>query len=207
MQPFKPRILLSDSGVEFKNKYVEFICKHHKVFPIIAPPRRPLGIIERFNQTLKRRMKTAISQGKMNHIHFDFAMNRIVKQYNTTTHSTTKYKPIVIHFTYDKQILQKVADRIQEIKTKNEKKNAVANMVRYKEGDRVRVTTLRDPSLTSAERNDAKQAFTYKKFARSFWSKRHFIIYGVLPNDYYTLEDYPNIRFHHTELQPVKNQH
>jgi hypothetical protein len=66
--PYKPRLLLSDTGTELKNEYVNFVCKHQRVFQIYALPQRPLGIIERFNQTLKRKIKKAISEGRMDNI-------------------------------------------------------------------------------------------------------------------------------------------
>jgi len=176
-ESYKPSILLSDAGTEFDNKYVNYVCKYHKVFQIISPPRRPLGIIERFNQTLKRKMKKAVAEQKMTSNNFEAALERILSEYNTTIHNTTKFKPLVVHFTDSP----------------------------FNSGDIVRINTLRDPTLTSQQRNEIKQAFLYKKFARNYWSKHRFIIYSVLANNYFTVQDYPGIRFHHSELQPESN--
>jgi hypothetical protein len=203
-ESYKPSILLSDAGTEFDNKYVSYVCKYHKVFQIISPPRRPLGIIERFNQTLKRKMKKAIAEQKMTSNNFEAALERVLSEYNTTIHNTTKFKPLVVHFTENPNIIKQVSERIQNIKQKNETKFNSSRLIPFNSGDIVRITTLRDPTLTSQQRNEIKQAFLYKKFARNYWSKHRFIIYSVLPNNYFTVQDYPGIRFHHSEIQPVK---
>ena len=65
-----PKLLLSDIGTELKNPHTNFVCKHNGVFQIYALPQRPLGIIERFNQTLKRKIKRAIYERRMDKYNF-----------------------------------------------------------------------------------------------------------------------------------------
>ena len=205
IESYKPSILLSDKGTELENKYMNFVCKHHKVFQIISETGRPLGIIERFNQTIKRKLKKAIDDGRITGSTFEEGLARLMSEYNNTTHSTTRYKPIVAHFVEGvraKRVVSEIAARIQQIKATNELKYSKEQHILHAFGSQVRVLAWKDPTLTALERNEIKQAFTYKSFARAFWSKKHFTIAKVLPNQNYLLEGHP-MRFHQTELQQV----
>ena len=206
--PFKPKILLSDKGTELENKYMNFVCKHHKVFQIISETGRPLGIIERFNQTIKRKLKKAIDDGRITGATFETGLARLMSEYNNTEHSTTRCKPIIAHFVEGVQgtrVVTAIAERLRQIKAKNDLKQSKAQQVPHAFGSQVRVLAWKDPTLTSLERNEIKQAFTYKKFARAFWSKHHFTIGRVLPNQNYVLAGHP-MRFHQTELQTVTHK-
>ena len=53
-----PKMLLSDSGKEFTNKLVRTVCLKRDNHQIFSKPYHPLGMIERFNQTIKRPQET-----------------------------------------------------------------------------------------------------------------------------------------------------
>jgi len=89
---FKPKLL---EGKEFKNHEVMLMCKYHHVFQIFSLPYTPLGIIERFNQTLKRKIRHEVIRQRINKANFEHTLIRILNEYNTTTHSTTQQKPMV----------------------------------------------------------------------------------------------------------------
>ena len=200
--PYKPKLLLSDIGSELKNPHTNFVCKHNGVFQIYALPQRPLGIIERFNQTFKREMKKAIYEGRMTKYNFVEMIHRLTAEYNSTTHNTTQYKPAVAHFSTDPQVARHIYKRLQKIKEKNEVKYNTQAIIPLQVGDKVRVLSTKDPSLTSKERNEVIQAFTYKRFARPLWTKKIFTINQVLPNNYYLIQKYKK-RFYQTELMKV----
>lgn len=203
--PFKPKLLLSDKGTELENRHLNFVCKHHYVFQIVSASARPLGIIERFNQTMKRKLKKAIDDGRITGATFEDGLARLVNEYNNTEHSTTHFKPAFAHFVEDetaKRVVSIIAGRLKEIKRKNDEKHAKEQRILHATGSQVRVLAWKDPTLSALERNEIKQAFTFKRFARAFWSKRHFTISKVLPNQYYLLEGY-SMRFHQVELQAI----
>lgn len=86
-----PLQLLSDNGGEFVNKFVERVCKRHNVQQQTTFSYSPLGVIERFNKTIKEKMT---KNGWKIH-----DLSQVLSAYNQkTTHSTTKRRPIEVHF-------------------------------------------------------------------------------------------------------------
>jgi hypothetical protein len=148
-------------------------------------------------------MKKAIYEGRMTKYNFKEMTYRLTAEYNSTTHSTTGYKPAVAHFSTNPQVATKIHERLQQIKEKNELKYNTNSIIPLKQGDKVRILSTKDPSLTSKERNDTIQAFTYKRFARPLWTKKLFTIDRVY-NNYYTVEGYSK-RLYQTELTAVKS--
>ena len=199
----KPSLLQSDPGSELKNPHVNFVCKHNKVFQLFSLPQHPLGFIERFHLTFKRKMKLAILEGNMNKYNFAQMIKRLTYEYNTTIHSTTKYKPFVAHFGGNPNVIQRIYERMKMMKTKKELKYRSDLITPLSVGERVRVLSTRDPSITSMQRNQIIQAFKFKRFAQNLWTKKIFRIAKVHPSNYYTLSGFPQ-RFHTTELQTVK---
>ncbi|PRP87896.1 hypothetical protein PROFUN_02633 [Planoprotostelium fungivorum] len=53
---YKPIILLSDNGKEFIAKEVKQVCTDHGIHQLTSFPYTPLGIIERFNKTIKQKI-------------------------------------------------------------------------------------------------------------------------------------------------------
>lgn len=52
----KPKILLSDNGKEFLNTSVKQITDQYNIHHFTSYPYTPLGIIERFNKTIKSKI-------------------------------------------------------------------------------------------------------------------------------------------------------
>ena len=132
-------------------------------------------------------------------------VQRLTTEYNTSYHHTIQYKPAIAHFTINQTIIQNIHNRLKKIKEKNELKYTTNNIIPLEVGDKVRVLSTKDPSISSNERNDIIQAFRYKKFARPFWTKKTFTIQQRHNNNYYTLRGFKK-RFHLTELQKVLRQ-
>lgn len=87
----KPKILLSDNGSEFKNTIVKETCQRYQVYQITNFPYTPLGIIERFNKTIKNIIFAFMNTKTMSYID---VLQLLVQNYNHTIHSTIKQKPI-----------------------------------------------------------------------------------------------------------------
>ena len=196
--PFKPLLLLSDDGGEFRNKYVYKVCKFHKVFQIYSKSYNPLGIIERFNQTLKNRMWNTLDQpGEKNG---DW-LEQILWDYNESKHSTTQFKPFVIHFEQDPARIIKIINHVQLRLRLIREKGKPKNTEPLYPGERVRVIVWHDPRLTPFERNKVKKKFTYKP-QREFWTAQQFIVQEKRGINY-ILEHFPNARFKRSHLQKV----
>ena len=135
---------------------------------------------------------------------YNFAelIQRLATEYNTAIHNTTHYKPAVAHFSTKQQVTKNIHKRLQKIKEKNELKYNTQAIIPLQVGDKVRVLTTKDPSLSSKERNEIIQAFTFKRFARPLWTKKIFTIQTVLPNNYYLLRGFTK-RFYQTECMKI----
>ena len=146
-------------------------------------------------------MKRAIYEGRMTKYNFTEMIRRLTTEYNSTTHSSTRYKPTVAHFSTNPQIAFNIFKRMQKIKEKNEMKFNPIEPLHL--NTTVRVLSTKDPTLSSKERNEIIQAFIFKKYARPLWTKHTSTIHKVLPSNYYPLRDNQNIykkRFYQTEL-------
>lgn len=127
-----PTLFLSDNGSEFVNDYVGRVLLRHSVTQLTTFPYKPLGIIERFNKTLKSKMEGVGWQITK--------LDEVVEEYNTTRHSTTRYAPIEVHFSAitglkGQLIVAEVYRRLLEI---NRKTNPVPETL-YHEGDKVKL--------------------------------------------------------------------
>ena len=138
----------------------------------------------------------------MTKYNFAEVVQRLTTEYNTTIHSTIRFKPAVAHFSTNQQMARKIHKRLQSIKEKNELKYNSLAIIPLQVGDSVRVLTTKDPSLSSRERNEVIQAFTFKRFARPLWTKKIFTIQQVFPNNYYLLRGFTK-RFYQTELMKI----
>jgi len=149
----KPRLLLSDRGKEFVNQHVNYVSKSNEVFQIFSLPYTPLGMIERFGQTMKRKIRKALSKGLINKENFPQRFYQLLQDYNTTIHSTIGERPIMVHFT--DQHIEKVKQRIKKIYDKQMRKAQTPLEVKQE----VRVLVNRDPRLTAREQNNLKKKF------------------------------------------------
>lgn len=204
---FKPQLLLTDRGSEFTSKQTYSVCKFHRVFQIFTFSYTPLGMIERFNQTLKRKLRKVIAKGRMQPSNFADTLQSVVRDYNYSIHSTTKQRPIVLHFIkqqpFRDRILYNVRLRIQAIRRRAQAK-ASTPLTPLESGVVVRALSLKNPLLTRQQRAQLKKKMEYKKFGHSYWTKEHFVIQQRNDaNGTYLLKDYPNEKYRREELQRV----
>src|SRR5690606_4622156 len=88
-----PQILQSDNGGEFVNEEIKLMAARFDIELINSLPYRPQtnGAIERFNKTLKDAIHKYMAEH--NTRKYIDRLPFIVKNYNTTVHSTTKVAP------------------------------------------------------------------------------------------------------------------
>ena len=108
----EPKNLHSDNGSESTNNLVRRVCKFHGVFQTFSKLYHPLGIIERFNQTIKRKIKRRNAENHFPHQkeHILRVFKQLLTEYNITKHTTTDYPPIFVHFTTDKKVREWIAN-------------------------------------------------------------------------------------------------
>jgi hypothetical protein len=206
----KPKILHSDNGSEFINKLARKVCKFHNVFQTFSKPYHPLGIIERFNQTIKRKIKRRNAENTFPHEKEQIlrVLKRLLTEYKTTKHNTTGYPPIFVHFTKDEKVIEKVRERIANMLFRRQLKQE-ERLKGFKVGDVVRVLNVNDPTKSLAERNAIRKKFRFNPYFIRYWSKDHFEIQEVArgerkSGERYILRDFPDLKFKPTQLQKVK---
>jgi len=95
-----PKYLQSDNGKEFVNHHVAEILKKHNVIQLLNPAYEHLGVIERFNHTLKQMIAHA-SEIALTKTNFDVLVATCIDLYNNRIHSSHKYSPAEVHFSDD----------------------------------------------------------------------------------------------------------
>ncbi|KAG0437190.1 Transposon Tf2-6 polyprotein, partial [Dictyocoela muelleri] len=118
-------ILHTDNGGEFENERVKNICRQFGVTMIHGRPYHPQsqGQIERFNRTIKERLRKSLSNDDKN---WSDIINRIVYFYNNNIHSATKMKPFLLFKNYDNTIFQN-----EIIQSNDFINNARINLIEY----------------------------------------------------------------------------
>lgn len=206
-------LLLSDNGSEFLNKKVEKITAKFRVHHLTTYPYTPLGIIERFNKTIKGKIFAYL---KINNTRrYVDVLEKIVMNYNKTRHSTTKEIPSYVHFCVDSQSdCQQCRKRIhRRLQTIDEKINAVArnHITPYKVGDAVRVVAYLDPRLSRFDQFNAYKV--YHKIKNPKWTDKVYFVSKVFQDGYiikYRIKDFDDKetlrKYYHHELQPVYDE-
>ncbi|KAG0433365.1 Pro-Pol polyprotein, partial [Dictyocoela muelleri] len=106
-------ILHTDNGGEFINNNVNEILEKFNIKSIHGRPYHPQsqGQIERFNRTLKSRLRRCLDFGIFNWVQF---LERVVFEYNNLSHSATGLKPFVLFKGFDIEFHKNNPTRINE---------------------------------------------------------------------------------------------
>lgn len=138
----KPQILGSDSGSEFVNKlFRKFLIENNiKIYYMRTPFKAVL--IERFNRTLKERIRKYAYHHKTNR--FVDVIDKIVENYNKSIHSGTRMRPIDVKSHSERQAFRNLYR--QQYKPLEAQK--------YQVGDRVFIPTSvgSDPTKVRSRR-------------------------------------------------------
>jgi hypothetical protein len=147
-----PTNLQTDMGKEFYNKQfnrlmVKFSINHYSTYSTTKS-----SIVERVNRTFKKIMWEKFSvQGSYKWLTL---LPKIVKQYNSTKHRTTGFKPNEINSKNEKKILNTVYNYVKTV-DKNKSK--------FKKGDYVRISKYRGVFDKGYTPNWSTEIFTIDK--------------------------------------------
>lgn len=100
----KWKLFHTDNGKEFINRNVHEILNYYTIKRVTGRPYHPQsqGQIERFNRTLKSRLRKSMQTGNFNYLK---QLNKIVYNYNNSPHRATKIKPSILYKGTDDDIL------------------------------------------------------------------------------------------------------
>jgi len=180
----KPKILLSDNGSEFKNAIVKHTCQRYQVYQITNFPYTPLGIIERFNKTIKNKLFAFMNIAKT--MRYIDVLQLLVQNYNHTIHSTIKQKPMYVHLCDMKQKHCKLVNEqvYNQLKFIDEKHNAnILNYINVLErDDSVRIVSYLNPRLKAKDQFKLYKQF--HKIKNPNWTEEIFKVSQVFHDGY-----------------------
>ena len=92
-----PRRILTDNHKCLLNQKVTKFANKHKITLVLVPPDSASanGMIERLNQTITNKLRCAYNEN-LQEFTWDFYCERVIKMYNETPHSVTRFKPIFL---------------------------------------------------------------------------------------------------------------
>jgi transposase InsO family protein len=209
-----PRILQSDNGKEFAVDAVKKVCKKYGIFHFFSYPYSPLGFIERFNQTLKKKIFTWLHTNRhlqmQPHRYID-ALPALLQNYNHSIHSTLRETPAMIQFCNINQSRCHNANRkvYTRLLRYNDKNIEITNP--YRAGDSVVILSYLNPFISNLDRNKIK--LNFNKVTTQKWTDDEFQIANI-QNDstnssilrYTLIDKYNHLvmrKFYHHELQKV----
>lgn len=157
-----PEILMSDNGSEFINRTFTRLRNEHNIRASYAEPgdHHRMGIVERFNKTIREALTKYMTAFKTKH--WLDVLDKLVKKYNNTIHSSTGSKPS-----------EPVAKRIEAIVADKEDK-ARREVSTFRIGDEVR---------------SLKNKVMFEKGAMPKWSSSTMKVTGYLAGKRYTLDN------------------
>jgi hypothetical protein len=184
-----PARIQHDSGSEFKNKSVAAVCEKHGVAQVISSPYHPRsnGIVEKFNSTLKSIIHKFLVH--FNTQHYLDALQKLVKNYNSQIHTTTKHKPVDVD---NAGADEAGVELTQEVKQNIQDKAEKSIKDRNDDGDLVQGDYVRLAQITNAHIRKNK---VFRKSYEKNWSDEIFRIAYVnepksahMPYEYFILD-------------------
>lgn len=152
-----PDIVRSDNGPPFNSKeFASFAddlgFKHRKVTPKWA---RANGEVERFVRTVKKVVKTA----KLEHKNYKQELNRLLRNYRATPHSTTRVAPATALFGRPiKTKLPEMSTPCSDLEIRERDRTAKAKMKSHADNRRyVKPSTLKEGDMVFVKRDDSKK--------------------------------------------------
>ena len=160
----KPKMIQSDEGSEFTNKQVQKFFNDNNIKWYHTYNRDiKCSICERFNRTILNKIYKNFTLN--NNTVWIKDLNKLVKEYNNSYHRTIKMKPVDASKKSNENIVRK-----------NYNFEIITNKKKFKIGDKVRVSLLKN---------------TFEKGYTSNWSEQIYVIYDIKSSNvhYYYLKD------------------
>ena len=160
----KPKMIQSDEGSEFTNKQVQKFFNDNNIQWYYTFNRDiKCSICERYNRTILNKIYKNFTLNN-NTIWIKY-LNKLVKEYNNSYHRTIKMKPVDASKKSNENIVRK-----------NYNFEIITNKRKFKIGDKVRISLLKN---------------TFEKGYTSNWSEQIYVIYDIKSSNvhYYYLKD------------------
>ena len=160
----KPNFIQSDEGTEFTNKQVQKFFNDNNIKWYHTYNRDiKCSICERFNRTILNKIYKNFTLN--NNTIWIKDLNKLVKEYNNSYHRTIKMKPVDASKKSNENIVRK-----------NYNFEIITNKKKFKIGDKVRISLLKN---------------TFEKGYTSNWSEQIYVIYDIKSSNvhYYYLKD------------------
>ena len=150
-----PKVILSDNGLEFRNKVISKLCNEHGIEHRVTANYNPRcnGQVERLNQTLINIIRKLCE----NHTsEWDLWLEYVVFCYNTRVHSSTKYSPYELVFGFKANVFESNQEE-EPTNTENmELEQRTKEINKLVETDRVKAKTNILKNQESQKRNQDK---------------------------------------------------
>ena len=160
----KPNFIQSDEGSEFTNNQVQKFFNDNNIKWYHTYNRDiKCSICERFNRTILNKIYKNFTLN--NNTIWIKDLNKLVKEYNNSYHRTIKMKPVEASKKSNENIVRK-----------NYNFEIITNKKKFKIGDKVRISLLKN---------------TFEKGYTSNWSEQIYVIYDIKSSNvhYYYLKD------------------
>ena len=160
----KPKMIQSDEGSEFTNKQVQKFFNDNNIKWYHTYNRDiKCSICERYNRTILNKIYKNFTLN--NNTIWIKDLNKLVKEYNNSYHRTIKMKPVDASKKSNENIVRK-----------NYNFEIITNKKKFKIGDKVRISLLKN---------------TFEKGYTSNWSEQIYVIYDIKSSNvhYYYLKD------------------
>jgi transposase InsO family protein len=117
--PLCPTLLVSDNGVEFKNKAMSDYCEAFGIRQHFCTPYHPQsdGVVERFNRSLIAMLRAYVNESGDD---WPGYLNKVVSAYNSMVHPSTGVAPYRALFKIDKEVELVSLPELRDVYTPSE---------------------------------------------------------------------------------------
>lgn len=152
-----PKNLQTDMGKEFYSAPFQSLMKRYGINHYSTYSNLKSSIVERLNRTLKERIWKEFSMHG-NYRWLDL-LSEVVKTYNNTVHTTTGFKPVKVNQKNAKTILNTAYNYFKVMDPKP---------VKFKVGDKVRISKYRQAFAKNYTPNWSNEIFTISTIQNTF---------------------------------------
>ena len=190
-QPRRPKVFQSDSGSEFKNRWVKDFLKEREVVQLFSLNETKAAYAERAIKTIKMRLYRYM----LKHFTYRYAdvLNDVVKSYNHTKHRALGQAPSEVN--EENEAESRLDQYLIRTKYQAPPRKNMKRKYTFKVGDKVRISHLRQAFDREYQEKWTGEIFTV---VRRYW---------VQSQDVYKLKDWGGDpiegTFYAAELQPV----
>ncbi len=143
-----PQKLQTDKGTEFFNKHFQQLMKKYDIHHFAKASDVKASEVERFNRTLRGRMTRFLTA--INSKSYYNVLQDLIDGYNASYHKSIKMRPLDVHKENEKDVFNNLYGKMRKD----------APVFKYKIGDLVRVSKVRNVFSKGYEQNYTEEFFT-----------------------------------------------